>query len=280
MSPSASKLMNAASVHLRSSKIPSQLAKSSSALFSAYGGTPQTLPDLPYDYNALEPAISAETMTLHHTKHHATYVNNINAALEKLDAALSSGDVSGIIALQGAIKFNGGGHLNHALFWENLTSEATCPKGDIEKAIGDCFGDFDAMKSELSAKTIAVQGRYVSVSLCFVPYRRKRDVIDNLNISAMSRTSPTLTCWLFCICSAGRLLCILHSFLNCLQRMGLARVQQVDRSHRSGDVPEPRPARGDDGTGPSARDRCLGTRLLRRLPERPPGLRQSHIRRH
>jgi Fe-Mn family superoxide dismutase len=106
-----------AAVHLRSSRIPSELAKSSFALFSAYGGAKPTLPDLPYDYGALEPAISAETMTLHHSKHHATYVNNLGVALEKLDAALGAGDVSGIIALQGALKFNGGGHINHTLFW-------------------------------------------------------------------------------------------------------------------------------------------------------------------
>jgi len=97
-------------------------------------------------------------MTLHHSKHHATYVNNLNAALEKLDAAMTSGDVSGIIALQGALKFNGGGHLNHTLFWENLTSAKTSPKGDLESAIGASFGDFENMKAELSAKTIAVQG--------------------------------------------------------------------------------------------------------------------------
>lgn len=82
----------------------------------------------------------------------------MNAALEKLDAAMSSGDVSGIIALQGALKFNGGGHLNHTLFWENLTSASTAPKGDLESAINESFGSFDKMKEELSAKTIAVQG--------------------------------------------------------------------------------------------------------------------------
>ena len=200
-----------AAVSLRSSKIPSELAKSSAALFSAYGGTKQTLPDLPYDYGALEresvklmigsawcfvliaakihtcifpalsprllsgilsacrldffriipsspAAISAETMTLHHTKHHNTYVTNLNAGLEKLDAAMSAGDVSGIIALQGALKFNGGGHINHTLFWENLSPDKSAPAGDLASAIDASFGGFDAMKAELSAKTIAVQG--------------------------------------------------------------------------------------------------------------------------
>jgi superoxide dismutase len=97
-------------------------------------------------------------MTIHHTKHHNTYVTNLNASLGKLDAALSSGDVSGIISLQGAIKFNGGGHLNHSLFWENLSSEKSAPSGALEKAIQDSFGGVDKMKADLSAKSIAVQG--------------------------------------------------------------------------------------------------------------------------
>lgn len=99
-----------AAVHVRSSKLNAEVAKSASAyLSSAPSGGKHSLPDLAYDYAALEPVISAETMELHHSKHHNTYVTNLNASLEKLDAAVSSGDVSGIIALQGALKFNGGG---------------------------------------------------------------------------------------------------------------------------------------------------------------------------
>ncbi len=101
-------------------------------------------------------------MTLHHTKHHATYVNNLNASLDKLDAALTAGDVSGIIALQGAIKFNGGGHLNHSLFWENLSPTQSSPSGSLESAIQSSFGSFDKLKEELSTKTVAIQGRYAS----------------------------------------------------------------------------------------------------------------------
>jgi superoxide dismutase, Fe-Mn family len=97
-------------------------------------------------------------MTLHHTKHHNTYVTNLNAGLEKLDAALSTGDTSGIIALQGVLKFNGGGHINHSLFWENLTPKGGSPTGSLAKAIDECFGSFDNLKSDMSAKTVAVQG--------------------------------------------------------------------------------------------------------------------------
>ena len=77
-----------------------------------------TLPDLPYDYNGLEPVISAEIMQLHHSKHHATYVNNLNVAEEKLADAVAKNDVSTVIGLHGALKFNGGGHLNHSIFWQ------------------------------------------------------------------------------------------------------------------------------------------------------------------
>lgn len=97
-------------------------------------------------------------MTIHHTKHHNAYVTNLSISLEKLDAALGAGDVSAIIALQGAIKFNGGGHLNHSLFWENLSSKSSAPDGPLESAIQDSFGGYEMMKAELSAKSVAVQG--------------------------------------------------------------------------------------------------------------------------
>lgn len=79
-----------------------------------------TLPDLPYDYNALEPVISAEIMQLHHQKHHQAYVNNLNAALERSEQAQSKNDLATVLTQQPQIKFNGGGHLNHSIFWKNL----------------------------------------------------------------------------------------------------------------------------------------------------------------
>lgn len=78
------------------------------------------MPDLPYDYNALEPVISAEIMMLHHSKHHNAYVTNLNIAEEKLDKAVSHNDVKAQIEIQSALKFNGGGHINHSIFWKNL----------------------------------------------------------------------------------------------------------------------------------------------------------------
>lgn len=154
--------LRAASVHVRSSNLPPSISKSAAAyLSSAPSGGVHSLPDLPYDYAALEPAVSAETMELHHSKHHNTYVTNLNASLEKLDAAVSAGDVSSVIGLQGALKFNGGGHLNHTLFWENLcpkgTSEAPA-SGPLKEAIEARFGDIETMKKEVGAMTVGVQG--------------------------------------------------------------------------------------------------------------------------
>lgn len=115
------------------------------------------LPDLPYAYDALEPYIDAETMTLHHDKHHATYVANVNAALEKhpeigedLVALLS--DVESIPAdIRQAVINNGGGHLNHALFWELLSPEKTSPSAELQAVIEATFGSFDAFKEAFTA---------------------------------------------------------------------------------------------------------------------------------
>lgn len=114
-----------------------------------------SLPNLPA-------VISETTMRLHHTKHHNAYVTNLNASLEKLDAAMAKGDVSAIIALQGALRFNGGGHLNHTLFWENLTppgsSSTSGPTGALKQAIEDCFCTVENLQKQFIPMTIGVQG--------------------------------------------------------------------------------------------------------------------------
>ncbi|SCA89159.1 Manganese superoxide dismutase [Streptococcus macedonicus] len=111
------------------------------------------LPKLPYAYDALEPYIDAETMTIHHDKHHATYVANVNAALEKhpeigedLETLLA--DVDSIPAdIRQAVINNGGGHLNHALFWELLSPEKQEPTAQVLAAIEEAFGSFDEFKA-------------------------------------------------------------------------------------------------------------------------------------
>jgi len=122
---------------------------------------PQQLPALPYDFGALEPIISAEIMTLHYTKHHQTYVNNLNKALEQYAEAQEKNDLAAMIALQGAIKFNGGGHINHSIFWTNLVpkNQATGkPEGALASAITQQFGSLEKFIETFSAKTVAIQG--------------------------------------------------------------------------------------------------------------------------
>ncbi|KAF7366423.1 Superoxide dismutase [Mycena sanguinolenta] len=118
-----------------------------------------TLPELPYEYNALEPYISEEIMTLHHKKHHQTYVTGLNAAEEAYGKSTS---VQEKIGLQAAIKFNGGGHINHSLFWKNLAPAAhdggKLSAGALKSAIERDFGSVEDFKKSFNAKTAAIQG--------------------------------------------------------------------------------------------------------------------------
>eukprot|EP01083_Nonionella_stella_P043792 118195_1 len=120
------------------------------------------LPDLPYDYAALEPILPARIMELHHSKHHAAYVNNLNASLQKRQEALDKGDIAGVVALDGAIKFNGGGHVNHSIFWTNLAPPKNggggSPSGALSNAINDKFGSLQKFQETFNTKTAAVQG--------------------------------------------------------------------------------------------------------------------------
>ncbi|KAJ0420522.1 Manganese/iron superoxide dismutase [Aspergillus carlsbadensis] len=123
-----------------------------------------TLPPLPYDYNALEPVISSQIMTLHHTKHHQTYVNNLNAAFASQATALSTQNIPELIALQQKIKFNGGGHINHSLFWKNLAPhESAATKIDsaaptLKASIEAQFGSVDAFIKAFNAVLLGIQG--------------------------------------------------------------------------------------------------------------------------
>lgn len=117
-----------------------------------------TLPELRYDYAALEPVICREIMELHHSKHHQAYINNYNAAKEQLDEAVAKGEINKIINLQGALRFNGGGHVNHSIFWQNLSPERSSPSDALLKAIIADFESMDLLKAELKAASVGVQG--------------------------------------------------------------------------------------------------------------------------
>lgn len=121
-----------------------------------------TLPNLPYSYSALEPYIDAKTMTIHHTKHHQAYIDNLNAALDNhpdlqlksLETLLTS--LSSLpTTLANAVRNNGGGHFNHTLFWEIMTPNYKEPSSVMKKALDDAFGSWDQFQTQFAtaAKT-------------------------------------------------------------------------------------------------------------------------------
>jgi superoxide dismutase, Fe-Mn family len=118
-----------------------------------------TLPDLPYDYDALEPHYSAKVLELHHDKHHKAYVDGVNQTMDKLEGVRASGDYSAIVGLQKTLAFNLSGHVLHSIFWKNLSPDGgEKPTGELAAAIDDNFGSFDQFKDHLSQATTTVQG--------------------------------------------------------------------------------------------------------------------------
>jgi Superoxide dismutase len=118
-----------------------------------------TLPDLPYDYAALEPHISATIMQLHHDKHHQAYVTGANTALEQLADAREKGDFTYVNKLEKDLAFNLGGHTNHSVFWTNLSPDGgDKPTGDLASAVDDHFGSFDKFQAQFQAAALGVQG--------------------------------------------------------------------------------------------------------------------------
>ena len=123
------------------------------------------VPALPYAYDALEPHIDETTMQIHHDKHHQAYVDKLNAAVDGTDAANSSIEelITGLSSLpaeiQGPVRNNGGGHLNHSLFWESMSPDGGgAPDGDLAAAIDDAFGSFDAFKEAFEAAGVGQFG--------------------------------------------------------------------------------------------------------------------------
>ncbi len=118
-----------------------------------------TLPDLAYDYGALDPHISGAIMELHHSKHHAAYVAGANTALEQLAEARESGNFGPVAGIERALAFNLGGHTNHSIFWTNLSPEGgDKPTGELAAAINEDFGDFDKFQAHFTANALAIFG--------------------------------------------------------------------------------------------------------------------------
>ncbi|CAI6336122.1 unnamed protein product [Periconia digitata] len=131
--------------------------------FEAMAAPSHTLPALPYAYDALEPHISAQIMELHHSKHHQTYVTNLNAAMKTQAEAVHTSDIPTQVSLQAAIKFNAGGHINHSLFWQNL-APASSPEAKPSSApslvsqIKSTWGDEAAFREAFKAALLGIQG--------------------------------------------------------------------------------------------------------------------------
>jgi Fe-Mn family superoxide dismutase len=124
------------------------------------------LPPLPYDFGALEPHIDTQTMQIHHGKHHAAYVNNLNAALEKhpnLQGKSAEELIRNLSAvpedIRTAVRNNGGGHVNHTMFWKLMVAGGGSPKGAIADAINSSFGSFDTFKEQFAKAAV---GRFGS----------------------------------------------------------------------------------------------------------------------
>lgn len=122
-----------------------------------------TLPELPYDYAALEPHISGKIMQLHHDKHHQTYVTGANTALQQLDEARESGNLATVNKLEKDLAFNLGGHVNHSIFWTNLGPDTKVPEGELAAAIDEFFGSFEKFQAQFTAVATGIQGSGWSV---------------------------------------------------------------------------------------------------------------------
>jgi superoxide dismutase, Fe-Mn family len=122
-----------------------------------------TLPELPYDYAALEPHISGKIMQLHHDKHHQTYVTGANTALEQLAEARESGNLANVNKLEKDLAFNLGGHVNHSIFWTNLGPDTKVPEGELAAAIDEFFGSFEKFQAQFTAVATGIQGSGWSV---------------------------------------------------------------------------------------------------------------------
>jgi superoxide dismutase, Fe-Mn family len=118
-----------------------------------------TLPDLDYDYSALSRAISAEIVELHHSKHHAAYVAGANTAQEKLADARTKGDFAALPKLEKDLAFHLGGHINHSIYWKNMSPNGGGePGGDVAAALGEYFGSFTGFKGQFEAAANSLQG--------------------------------------------------------------------------------------------------------------------------
>ena len=147
-----------------------------------------SLPELPYDYAALEPHISGKIMELHHSKHHQTYVTGANTALEQLAEARETGNLANVNKLEKDLAFNLGGHVNHSIFWTNLSPNGGGrPEGELAAAIDEFFGGFEQFQAHFTAAATGIQGSGWAV-LSWEPIAQRliiQQMFDQQNNTAM-----------------------------------------------------------------------------------------------
>ena len=199
------------------------------------------LPTLPYSYSALEPAISGQIMEVHHTKHHQAYVNNLNNTIAAYADAEASNDVQKMIALQPALRFNGGGHVNHSIFWTNLAPPKEGgggkPTGDLLKEIEKSYGSFDKVSC-----AFAMMQRSATMD---IDDRRIRPRLQRLTHAAASLRLSLLHCiFVFLLLLSVQGLYVRAEHRRAGQRLGLAGLLEGARSRRDPHQAQPGPAHG------------------------------------
>jgi Fe-Mn family superoxide dismutase len=118
-----------------------------------------TLPDLPYDFGALEPHYSGEILELHHDKHHAAYVAGANSTLDRLEESRAANEFGTIVGLEKTLAFNVSGHVLHSIFWKNLSPDGgERPDGDLADAITEYFGSYEGFNAQMTQASTTIQG--------------------------------------------------------------------------------------------------------------------------
>ncbi len=157
-----------------------------------------TLPPLPYPYDALEPYIDAETMKLHHDKHHAAYVAGLNAAEKALAQARTQNNFDDIAKLELLVAFHGSGHYNHTVFWNNMKpakQAKTRPEGDLLRQVEHDFGSLDLLKAQFSAAATKVEGNGWGALVWHPGFARLQTVaFMNHQNASLSGSVPLLLC--------------------------------------------------------------------------------------
>lgn len=152
------------------------------------------LPDLDYDYSALEPHLSARIVELHHSKHHLAYVDGANRALEQLAAARGQRDFASLVGLEKSLAFHVSGHVLHALYWSNLNPDGGGePDSDLAESIGESFGDFPSFAAQMTAAVTGVQGSgWALLSWDPTSDRLVIEQVENHQNNSIQATTPLL----------------------------------------------------------------------------------------